>query len=588
MRQLFITLMLLLLLPVQAFSQLSGSGTSGSPFYGSLNSDVVWPPAGFPGDTVYASDILIPSGFSLTLSPDPFTGIHVEFTGLSRLTIAQGGSFILNPKGSVTIREIINNGLLRMESFQAEPGVASLLHSEYSGTGTSEVRLYLKGGMTAGDEYRWHYISVPVSGIDVSLFNTLNLAQYVESLVNSTDNLVGWVAWDGYHYSTGSLLPGNAFQTLILGKGYNYYSDYSNNIFTLGGQINIDDIVVPVTCGIDYPDYQGYNLLGNPFSSCLDWDELVQINPSENYYNAIYITNEGSIASYVGGINANGGTGTIPPMQGFFIKASGNLDFSLAAEARVHNNDQLRYKKKSTSRAHAAVDTIAFARLKLANSNDSTDLVVRFNNDATEGTDKLYDAFVFRKQAGNVNIWTTKAGIDYSINGLPLPETTLELPVGININIAGTYTLSLSECNRIDGYSIGLKDLVTGRTADLKNGETIEIQAEKGLIEGRFILAITPSLNIIEENLTDYDGLFKIYFAQGKLNLVSISESIQNMPARVQLYDLTGKSLFYEKGLIWTGMGDIKTLQINTLSTGLYIVEIIGDQFRTVRKIHIQ
>lgn len=588
MRYLFLSCILVLFQSTLGFSQLSGTGTSANPYNGSLNSDIVWPPAGFQGDTVFANDIFIPSGFTLTISPDPFTGIQVEFTGLSRLTIAPGGSFILNPKGSVTVREIINNGILRMESFPSEPGVASLLHSEYSGTGTSEVRLYLRGGLTAGDEFRWHYIGVPVSGINVSQFNTLNLAQYVESLVNGNDNSVGWVAWDGYNYSTGNQSPGNSFQTLTLGKGYNYYSDYSNNVFTLTGEININNIIAPVSCGSGYPDYQGYNLLGNPFSSCLDWDELVRMNPSGNYYNAIYITNEGSIASYVGGINANGGTGTIPPMQGFFIKASGNFSFSLASDARVHNNDQYRYKKKSTSQEHAPTDTIAFARLKLFNSSDSTDLVVRFNNDASDGADKLYDAFVFRKRAGNINIWTTRSGIEYSINGLPFPETTLELPVGININVAGSYTLSLSEYNKIGNYSVRLKDLVTGTTVDLMSGEMLEFQADKGLIEDRFVLGITPATTEIEEELIDVDGLFRIYFAEGSLNMVSMSDAVQNIPARVQIYDLTGRTLYCEKGLIWTGKGDLKTVQVGTLSTGLYSVEIAGDHFRTVKRILIK
>ncbi len=585
MRHLFLSCIIMLLLPASAFSQLSGTGASGNPFTGSLNSDIVWPPAGFQGDTVYANDILIPSGYELTVSPDPFTGIHVEFTGLSRLTIAQGSSFILNPKGSVTVREIINNGVLRMESFPAEPGLASLLHSEYSGTGTSEVRFYLRGGQTAGDEFRWHYISVPVSGVNVSLFNTLNLAQYVESLVNGPDNYVGWVAWDGYHYSTGAPSPGNSFQTLTLGRGYNFYSDYSNNVITLTGVINIDDISLPITCGSGYPDYQGYNLLGNPFSSCLDWDELVTLNPSADYYNAIYFTNEGSIASYVGGIGAHGGSGTIPPMQGFFIKASGNFDFSLAAEARVHNNDQFRYKKKSTSQIHTAIDTIAFIRLKINSSVDSTDLVVRFNNNATEGADKLYDAFVFGKQAGNVNIWTTAQGIAYSINGLPFPEATLELPVDINANVAGTYTFSLSGINRMGNYSIHLKDLVTGRTADLTNGETLEFQTGKALTEGRFILAFTQNSTVIEEDLIDTENLFKVFFSDGMLNLVSLSESVQNQPVSVRVYDMTGRIIHSEAGLTWTGNRDIKIIQVDALIKGLYYVEILGGLFRTVWKI---
>jgi len=61
----------------------------------------------------------------------------------STLTIDLGGAFILDPQASATIYNIVNNGTLILESYSNEPGVASLKHFNYSGTGVSQMKLYL-------------------------------------------------------------------------------------------------------------------------------------------------------------------------------------------------------------------------------------------------------------------------------------------------------------------------------------------------------------------------------------------------------------------------------------------------------------
>ncbi len=74
------------------------------------------------------------------------------------------------------------------------------------GGATEEIQLYLSGGGSATlEDYKWHYISTPVSSISTNVFTgvTLDLAQFVESRVTPFSLLAGWVAFDGYVYSTG-------------------------------------------------------------------------------------------------------------------------------------------------------------------------------------------------------------------------------------------------------------------------------------------------------------------------------------------------------------------------------------------------
>jgi len=385
-------LILILLIPFISHVFLlaqTGNGTIGNPYTGTISGTLTWYADNYPNGIIYAQNITIASGASLTISPGQYNGCHLQFAHATTLTINSGGSFTINPQTSVTVDNIVNNGSLTLESYPNESGVASLYHSNYSGAGTTVTRLYLSGGTTAEGNYKWHYISVPVNNVSATSFSTLDLAQYIENLVVNEENESGWVAYDGYRYST-ELITGPTFSTLELGKGYNYYSA-SGSTFSLSGNLNIQGIEVPVTCGTGYPNSQGFNLLGNPFASCIDWDYIIANHTPTSVNNAVYFTVNGKVAAYVGGIGIDGGTGTIPPLQGFFVHTTANSDVYMPPEARTHNLDQYRYKK-GTKETTEKKDTVSFVRIQLKNSIDSTDLVVRFSKNASPVYDKELDA----------------------------------------------------------------------------------------------------------------------------------------------------------------------------------------------------
>lgn len=567
------------------FSQPNGSGTFSSPYYGTISSNTTWYPDTYPDQTVYVTNLTIASGATLTISPGTYYGGLVQFFAGSSLTISSGCTVIINPGIGVTVDEIYNSGTLRLESSSNEAGVASLIHDLYEDTGGGivETKLYLSGGTTSSGDYKWHYISVPVSNVNVSTFNTLNLAQYIESLVVGADNFPGWVAYDGYQYSTGNTLA-NSFSILTLGKGYNYYSA-EGNTFTFSGVINISNRSAAVTCGSGFPDYQGYNLIGNPFASCLDWDYLIHNYPPAYVDNAIYFTNNGTIASYVSGLGSDGGTGTIPPMQGFFVKANSNSTVSLRASARVHYLDQYRYKKKSTGENYKSSDTISFVRLLLESSDESTDLVVRFNQKATTGFDRTLDAFEFNKEAGDINMWTTIGDVAYSINGLPFPLTTMEIPVEINVKIPGNYKISSNELNKLENYSVTLKDLSLHKTIDLKMYESYEFTAPVGLTKGRFVITVTNTLTTIPKVIGE-DEKLSIYSSSGLINVILLSDEFESSHGSITIYDLNGRKVFQQNKIEWGGIGDRKQIISNSIGKGFYLVEVEGNNNTFVRKVY--
>ena len=186
----------------------------------------------------------------------------------------------IEPGAQVTLDQLVNNGTLYLCSNQN--AIASLIVNSYanSGGGKENIQLYLTGG---GSEltWPWHYISSPVSSLSTDVFTegpnrSLDLAAYYEDYTGVDYNL-RWRAWDGWDYS---ILPNGGypgtpvtFNTLEPGKGYNIYFYETEGVTkSFGGILNTTDEIelYPIQNGNN--STQGWNLIGNPFSSGLYWN----------------------------------------------------------------------------------------------------------------------------------------------------------------------------------------------------------------------------------------------------------------------------------------------------------------------------
>lgn len=579
-------------------SQITGTGTEGNPFTGttSIGGNFLYPSSGnpYPDEdgvpTIWANNIIIRSGSTLTVGPE---GILRFSVGSNPLTIESTGTFVIQPGACVTVNEILNNGSLIIESSAGQGGSASLLLNVYSGNRNTEVQLYLAGGAASGTGYRWHYISVPISNIQHIAFHNyepappFDLAQYVEPLA-TTDNMAGWVTYDGYQYSSGNTL-GYTFSTMTLGRGYNFYSGESPvvRLYTSvseGRLINLSNIDYPVTCNSGSLDTRGWNLIGNPFTSSIDWDLIVGTG-IQNVDNAIYFTINNTVSAYVSGLSTTGATSSIPPMQGFFVHATGASSIPLYTNARMHNPWQMRYKK-SAGEYKISSDTISFIRLNIENEKENNDLIVRFNRSATSSFDKIFDAYKLNKTSGTISAWTKMGNVDYSINGLPFPDSSVEIPVSINVSAAGIFKLSSKELRNLDNYSVTLKDLLTNISVDLNKGEILEFNVPAGMIEDRFVLSVT-NLTLGESESLFPEKKFSIYSSSGIVNILCLSDDFSNYQATVNVYDLTGRKVFQQSNFEWNGKGDLKQIAIKNTTKGLYIVEIKAGNKRYVEKIFI-
>jgi hypothetical protein len=499
-------------------------------------------------------------------------------TPVPDFTIGTGKTMILRPGAEATMGSLTNDGTLRLE--EDVTGISSLIVNSYSGN-SADIQLFLPGGGLYPD-YVWHYISSPFTALSTDVFSvtTKDLARYDENLI-TTDQNNGWEAYDGYIYSTG-LITGTGFSNLDVGKGYNHYLSI-NHTYTISGIFNSSDVPVALAYNSinstpDYPDSQGFNLLGNPFPSCLDWSQIAGASGFDPAIGqAIYFNKSGGFATWNNGVGTNGGTGTIPPMQGFFVKTSKAASLTLPLSARMHVATQTRYKK--------GLEIIPLVRLKIEDQLYSDDAVVRFDDKATTGVDNAFDAYKFSKTGGSVDIWTTTGGADLSINGLPFPDSSAVIPVSVYSTVAGNLKISAPQIDGLDNYGVTLTDNVNNITINLKKTPGLLFNAPGGTIPGRFVLKVGTNETAIPET-TISNKPFNIYSSNGTVNIQTLADTWNGKLGGIRILDMTGRVFTTEDNVVFS-KDELYQIPVRA-ATGIYMVEIRSGVMRYVGKVIIR
>ncbi|HQH24795.1 MAG TPA: T9SS type A sorting domain-containing protein [Bacteroidales bacterium] len=519
-----------------------------------------------------ARDVIIPAGASYypVESPGP------DFT------IGAGKQMIIEAGARATLRSLNNYGIIKLNHSTTD--FASLILNSYTrGTGGSEeIQLFLSGGGSElNEDYKWHYISSPVTSLSTNVFTqiTKNLAQYIESrpVFSLAD---GWVAYDGYVYSTGRT-DGPTFSALAPGKGYNYFNS-TDHTFTFGGSLNTYDVTTSLAYTIGTPQsVHGFNLLGNPFSSGLNWDDIIEgvyYPYPDNTSKGLYFTRDNKQCSYIAGVGIPSDvTGIIPPMQGFFNKtSSAGKSIILPAAARTHDNIHSRYK------GSGIIPLVRLAILEDDVSNDET--VVRFSELAKTGLDNDYDALKMFLSSKKTTIHTSLGGVDYAINGQPFPESILEIPVVVNVTSTKTHKIASTQLQGLDGYDLYLTDKSTGFTANLKTNPVLTFSAEPGLFKDRFILKIDISTGI--GDIYTSANSFNIYQSFGNINIQTLEDAWDGKTGSVKIMDMSGKIV---TDLRNAGFSKNSVTEVQApASGGLYFIEISSGMNRYVGKVMIK
>ena len=266
--------------------------------------------------------------------------LNTNFLINNNLVINAGKLFAIAAGKTLTVNGIITNSAgntgFVLQSNAA--GTASLLHNTNNVPAT--VQRYISG--TVED---WHFLSAPVANQDIganqgsadswlpsgSYGNGTGYDLYVWTEPTSCWiyklNTTSPVNWNTVH-------PGADF---MVGRGYLYSVQAVNPTKTFIGNLNNGTINYGLTSFSTNESLKGFNLVGNPFPSSIDWSaasgwdrsslmssgggyDMWIWNPSANNY-GVYNSTDGD------GVGTNAAQRYIASMQGYFVRAAtaGNL-----------------------------------------------------------------------------------------------------------------------------------------------------------------------------------------------------------------------------------------------------------------------
>jgi len=475
----------------------------------------------------------------------PASAVNVNGTGTLALTLSSGGQFTLqsDPTGDASVGQITSSSITGTvtvqryltggsSSYRGNRLLSSPVYNAIDGNGNHIYSInYLQNSM---------YLTATTTngGFDNTVAANPTLYIYRENLIPDNSTFTGGnfrginnilsppnytLDIDGGPYN---ILSGNGYLCFFRGNrasasfatettaGYVPQPVTLSTSGTLNaGQIVFRDWFTPTTSTLSYSassptGVRGYQLIGNPYASAIDWDTFQTTTSTQGMYgvnvtNTMYVLDDvtKTYGSYVAG---SGGVGSaafvsnvISSGQGFFIVAStsgGQFIINESAKTtKLNTGNKLLMTKQPVNMINNQ-----YIRLQLM-GKDSTvgdQTMIRFNDMATGKFTQGIDA-AYMPGFGEASLSSKSSDmIDLSINNIPFPKQHAQA-VKLNFNAAnsGKYTISLRNLVAVPQlYDIWLMDAYKTDSVNLRVSKTYSFDVNKtdnaSFGAGRFTLVI--------------------------------------------------------------------------------------------------
>ncbi len=483
---------------------------------------------------------------------------------MTDLTIDAAASLVVAPTShlSVTANLLNNAGNTGLQLQSDDLATASLINNTANVDATVE-RYIPKYVGNAG----WHLLSSPVAAQNIR-------PGFVNNGTPSVDNDFYKFSEQDYLWINTKLESGEwnpAFENaFVLGKGYlvAYKTDVTKSFV---GKLNAGNFTFNGTSNpaLSYSATgEGWNLLGNPFPSALDWDEFTKTNMNGSAY--VYDGDAGQYISW-NGTTGSLTNGIIPPMNGFFIKVSTGASLSIPNTSRKHTSTNF-YKEKTF------VENLLVLKVEGNGFSDKT--YIHFREDATAGLDNDFDAFKLFGIGEAPQLYTSVDEEMLSINSLPLMDEEIAIPLNLKVGKEGKYEISVDENTFLETGVMSVKDLTTGIVYDLRHQTSFTVDHSPESPRDRFLLLINRTTSVNE--ISDETNGIEIYSSGQQIFIKSKKqESIQ-----VSVYTMLGQTLLSKT---FTGLGNGQAFQIDfTGNTGFYLVKVKTNNGTKSEKIYIK
>ena len=523
---------------------------------GAWNTTSTWEDGTVPG---LSDNVAIMHDIDLATSNESVNSVYVY--GDKTLTIENTGELTIATTLTIVTLPLKGDGNLTVESDAT--GTGSLI-VEGVAAGSVGVERYVT-------ETLYHYVSSPVIG------------QALDVPWLTANSIVSIPAWQMFRYDEDNnywiiyTSDGNPelFNDVVFvpARGYMVVRDGDGDLLFEGTPITTD-VIYPATYTVG--EGEGFNMVGNPFSSSIAINEDAQAANNfladnaallDNNYEAIYIWDEQP--GYSDGRNdykvicnsgfSGEGSGAqlaqdfAGPGQGFVVKVNtggGNIKFN--ADTRKHASVNFYKSKESWPGVEVFV----------TNDNLRNSTVVTFNENMSNGLDISFDA---AKIKGNpkVALYTqliASNGEDFAVQALPeLGSEDVIVPLGLDVAEVGVFEFSANLVD-MEGYDILLEDRDEETFTNLKI-DTYFADVTVGE-NGRFYLHFKTSTGI-DDGFAKTENKIKVYSHKNIVRLEA-EEFVTN--GKMSVVNILGQKIM---DIEFSG----SEFQFNLNNPGAYIIK---------------
>jgi len=476
------------------------------------------------------------------------------------LTIESGAVLTIDAGKALTVNgSLINNtGTSGLVIESSTAGTGSLIHN------TDGVIGSFKQYLTAD---AWHYVSSPINNALSGVFTGIYLKPFDESIDD-------WGA-----YITATNIPLNVMQ------GYSAWVAGTATKVNFEGNLNNGDQSIGVSCRDYNPlvENGGWNLVGNPYPSSIDWDLAGWIKDQVDNTVYFYSGNGGTGNYYyyqgsggLPGIGTSTMSSIIPAKQGFFVHVIDdgipgvvNGTLGVSNSVRIHS-DQAYYKKSGKNE-------IPMIRLQASNSGNLTDeAIIRFYSGATSEHDGAYDAYKLDGYMVPQLYSITPEESNLAINTLPVYDNETIIPLGFTSPEVDEYSITLSEFENFEPLTtLYLEDQLNEVMHNLTIDPDYVFTSTPGDEPNRFLLHFTE--NLLAINSIDQTSV--IIYSFNKTVYVHLPENTEK--AVVKIYNMMGQEVANK--FIYDGLN-----KISLDNNAYYVVKVMYDGGVATKKVFVR
>lgn len=468
--------------------------------------------------------------------------------------IVINGNVNLAADESLTVNDLTVDGSNTLTIKSTSSGTGSLI---VNGTATGNVTIerYIAAASWSSGNDGFHLISSPVAAEEISGewtptgsgndYDFYGWSEANQTWVNKKNNdPEDPPTWAVFHPSTNF----NIDQGYLVAYQTAATKTFSGTLNNGNKQVTLTQSGTPAV-----NNSYGYNLIGNPFSSALDWTNDSWDTENNNYGGVAKIWSGGAYIDVVTADPVDDDVTVIPAMNGFFVftSADDNL-FTIPSAAQVHSANNWH---KSVNSNHAIKLTVRGVNSSLIQGSS-----LRFNTEATNGFDLAFDSYFMAGYAPM--FYSVTEGKNYSTNTLPGYDSETTIPFVFVKNEYTEFELELT--NSIEGQPIFLTDNKTGTIHNLSENPVYTFTASEGDNPDRFTLHFGVT------GLSDNTALatLRAYVSHGQLTILGETGELN-----VDILDMQGRVL--ERRAVQM---DGSYSQPLNLPAGVYVVRVYNGQ----------